>query len=240
MDDAREDSEQREGSLTPGSPAPATRSRRAVPAGPASTGWLREPGLVLVAGSVALAVGGSIALAVGWGALLFVVALVQVLFARAWADYLEMPGAVAAAAGIVVVAAIADIGIVVSRLVDDAEDRASELLPLAPALGVVFLVAVLVQLLRRDGRTGPLAGLVGTVTGGVLVVGLAVWLPVEASAAGAPWVAAGFTTVALVGVVVGGAAWVRQSRVPGPALLLPVLLALAAGPVYVVARVVAG
>lgn len=245
MDASRDDSAARHPSATgenavaaaPVSGAP--RSRRARPA-TATTGWLREPGLVLVAGSFALGVGGVLALVLGWGALLFVVALLQVLSARAWADYLELPGAVPAAIGVLAVAAVADLGVLVSRLVGDAEDRSAELVPLAPALGVTFLVAVVVQLLRRDGREGTLAGLVAVVTGGALVIGLALWLPLEASSAGPEWVAIGFVTSAVIGVVVGGAAWVRQARVPGPALVLPVLLALLAGAFYVVGRIVAG
>jgi hypothetical protein len=201
---------------------------------------MNEPGLSLVFGSLALAVVGALALAVGWVAVLVLVGFLQVLVSRSWTDFLELPGATAAALGIVAVAVVADVGVVVSRLVSDSEVRANELLQVAPALGVTFLVAVVVQLLRRDGRPGTLAGLVAVTTGGALVVGMTLWLPLQASPAGAAWVSAGLATVAVVGVVVGGVGWIRQTRVPGPALLLPLLLALLAGPFYVVGRIVAG
>lgn len=248
MDGRRDDSAQhdpsRDGSAPDAPAAPlapsAPRGRHGVSAQAAATSWLREPGISLVLGSLALAVVAALAIAVGWVALLLLVGFVQVLFSRAWTDYLELPGAVASAFGIVVVAAAADTGVVVSRLVDDSDVRSNELLQVAPALGVVFLVAVVVQLLRRDGRAGVLGGLVATTTGGVLVIGMALWLPLEASPAGARWVAVGFAAVAVIGVVVGGTGWMRQSRVPAAAVLLPLLLALLAGPFYVLGRVVAG
>jgi len=199
-----------------------------------------EPGLALFVGALVLMAVAVLALALGWGLVLLLVAFLQVVVARTWSRYLEVPGGVAVALGVLVVAAAADVGVVVAHLVDGSDSLAGELLPLAPAFGVVFLVAVLVQLLRRDGRPGVLAGLVAGTTGGLLVVGLAMWLPLLGSAAGASAVAAGFGVVALVGVVLGANAWVRQAAAPSGALLLPVLLALLAGPAYVVGRIVAG
>jgi hypothetical protein len=182
----------------------------------------------------------ALTLAAGWAAVLVLVAFLQVLASRAWTDYLDVPGAVPAALGVVAIAVIADAGVVVAHLVDDSDVRATQLLTLAPALGVTFLMAVVVQLLRRDGRAGTLAGLVAVVTGGLLVVGLAAWLPLLASPAGAGWVATAYAVVGVLGVVVGARGWIGQSTTPPAALLLPLLLALLSGPFYVVGRVVAG
>jgi hypothetical protein len=200
-----------------------------------------QAGLVLAFASVALLVGVGLALWIGWVALLVVLALMQVFLARAWIDYLEVPGALQVSLGVLAVAVAADAGVVVARLAVGTGDAADGLVQVAPALGVVFLVAVFAQLARRDEpRDGALAGLVAAGTGGLLVVGDIVWLPLQASAAGGRTVALGVAGCAAVGLVVGLAGWVRRTSVPGPAMLLPVLLGLVAGPCYVVARIFAG
>ena len=247
--------QQREPSSTPAGPSeqpqqaePTEQSVPTRPAGgrhgarrsPLERARVGDPGLALLAGSVAFAVAFGVALVLGWPALLVVVAFCQVVLARSWVDFLEVPGATAATLGALVVAAVADVGVVVARLTLDAGEDADALLQLAPALGVTFLVAVLAQLTRRDGRSGALAGLVATTTGGVLVVGLAVLLPLEASAAGVGWVAFGVGVCAVVGAGLGAGAWFRRIGVPPPSLLLPLMAAVLAGPLYVLARIVAG
>ena len=90
--------------------APRPRTRRARPSASA------EPGLALFGGSLLVLLAVAVTVLIGWAALLVVVALGQVLVARGWADYLEVPGARAVALGVLVVALAADIGVVVARV----------------------------------------------------------------------------------------------------------------------------
>jgi hypothetical protein len=208
---------------------------------------LADPGLVLAVAGVAVIVVTLVALWIGWTALMLAVALLQVVVARAWIDWLEVPAAALCSLAVLGVAVVTDVGVVVARTtVDPVFERADGLDQLAPGLGAVFLLAVLAQLLRRDEpdatgpRSGALAGIVAVCTGGAIVVGLSLWLPLLASRSGEAPVLGGAVVCGAVAVAVGVRAWVRPVDLPPPAVVVPVLLAAASGPFYVISRITAG
>lgn len=115
----------------------------------------------------------AIAALTGTMALLLLVMVVQAGFLAGWARFADVqvqkPGSALALA----TAASADL--LVARG-GDGVARPPVLGPLAGILGVAFLLAVLAQLLRRDGRRRLTASLTATVTATVLALSGALWL----------------------------------------------------------------
>lgn len=85
---------------------------------------------------------------------------------------------------------------------------------LGPGIAVVLLVALFVQMSRRDGRVQLVASLTYTVAAGVVAVCLAVWVTVPSLADGEPIVAA-----ACAGAAAASLVWV----LPGPRTAIGVL-----------------
>lgn len=164
-------------SRAPGAPSHA-RAGSVVPAA--------LPAAVGIVALLALA-GGPVVLA----ATLFVAQLALLL---SWYGLLGVPGA---AGGIVVTAlAVATIDALLAG-----RDTEPALAPVAWVLGPLVVVAIVVQLVRRDGRTDVVASLMSTLSAAVLASGGALLVPAAGDLHGAARVAAGLAGALLAGAV---------------------------------------
>jgi hypothetical protein len=137
--------------------------------------------------------------AAGVWLLVAAVLLVQLVFAYGWFRLLAVPDAGSGTAVAVAAGLAADVVL----FADDrlrAEDADPSLAPTVGVLGLLFLAALLQQLVRRGGRPALTQSMSATVAGGALAVLAAAWLPALQSRAAFAGLAAG-----LAGAAVGGA-----------------------------------
>jgi hypothetical protein len=161
-----------------------------------------------LAGLVALAAYG------GVGALAAAVLVVQaLLLLGVYRDVLGPAGRQGAAAAAALPGAVAlasDIALV-------ARDGEPHLAPLAGILGLAFLSAILVQVVRRDGRAGLVVSFTASLAAAALVTTAAMLLAASRIEAGPSVVAATMAGVAAGAVAVGAAGVFAPEASPGSA-----------------------
>lgn len=130
------------------------------------------PAAALVPVSVAASVAATASLV--RPALPAVVLLVQAGFLLAWFRWAQVPATGPGASLALGAAALADLSVM--RSASALPEALPALEPVAAVLGAAFVLALVVQILRRDGRPRVAASLTATVTATVLAVAGALWL----------------------------------------------------------------
>lgn len=164
----------------------------------------------LAAGLLLASLGGPIPLAVA-------VAVLQALLLYGWSRAWDIPAARPSALVALVFGWLAT-GFTVNRS-EEALDIAV-LGPVLGAIGIGFVVMVIIQLARRDGRARLTASLTLGVAGLVLSASAAIWLGL-----GRDETTEALLVLALAGTLVGALAY----AIPGPRWLIGILAALLAG-----------
>lgn len=174
---------------------------------------------------LALVVGGALAgaAAVGLTALAVAVGAVQLLIVAAWFSHVGVPGGTGGRA-------VAAVAVVTVDTVLVARDTVPALAPLAWVLGPAVVVAIVAQLLRRDGRAEVVASLTATIAGAVLALCGSALLPVLDMIGGEPVVVATITAASLAAAL--GALGGSSARTTGLALLVSVATGAAVASSY--------